>query len=245
MKSIFAVAALVCAAGAAFADNLDPVAINANLSGGMVTTLDGLVSLRGYSSRNNIVTNDTYGAAIIGQSTTGAAFVTNAGRVTTFTFDGAASGHGTLVGSNAQVNVTESFTQTGPTTYRAVVSAFTADSSDLWVTGLTIGGNPMTQGRFDVGAGAFTNGLLWDNLPDSIQSLVITSVVLADGLPLATSTPLANGRVLPEMGSVVVWNGVVGSGVDEIQMVFDITVPTPASLALLGLGGLVATRRRR
>lgn len=190
--------------------------------------------------------SDTYGSGLLGQSSGGAAFVTDpATRVTTFAYDLASSFHGTLVGSGATVNVGEMQTTLSPITYRIVVDVMTADSSNLWISGLTIGGQPMTQGRFDLGAGAFTNGILWDNNPSPIFNLVITNALFMDGILVATSGPLGNGRTLPEMGAVVVWNGVVGSGVDESQMIFDLTVPAPGCVPLLGGVGLMALRRRR
>lgn len=245
MKTVAAFV-LVALAGSAQAQSV--VSANADLSQGITSNVGQLASLRdlgGFTPRG-ITGGDTYGAAIIGQSTAGAAFITNTGRITTFNYDLAASLHGVLAGSGATVHMSEAQFVTGPNSLRVIVGAFTTNSSSLWINGLTIGGQPMTQGRFDVGAGAFTNGLLWDNLPDVISSVSITNAVFADGVPLATSTVLANGRTLPEMGSAVVWNGVVGSVVDETQMIFDITfVPTPGALALVGMGGLVALRRRR
>jgi|GEM_PF-6761070 hypothetical protein len=246
MKLFVSLASCVVLAGVAHAQ-LERVEATANLADGHLSPLAGIASLRngGYSTRG-ITPGDTYDAAIIGQTATAAAFLTSAGRVTTFEFDSLSTLHGTLVGSNAEVAIGEAFIQVNPTTYLAVVAAYTTDSSPLWLNGISVGGNPIIQGRFDVGAGAFTNGILWDNLPGEISDVTIVSAVYADGTLLATSSALPNGHTLPEMGALVVWNGIVGSPVDEIHMIFEITVvPAPASLALLGIGGMVATRRRR
>lgn len=213
--------------------------------------LQGLKSMRSNSPAQGveaIALADTYNAAILGQSTAGAGFITNAGRTTTFTYDLLSSLHGTLVGSNAAVNIGETQTVTGVNSLRVVVGALTADSSDLWLSGITLGGVAMTQGRYDVGSAAIGgNGLLWDNIPGPISSVTITNAVFADGVALATSTPLTNLQTLPNMGSAVVWNGVVGSGVDETQMIFDITytVPEPASMTALGGAFALFARRRR
>ncbi|MBX3357415.1 MAG: PEP-CTERM sorting domain-containing protein [Phycisphaeraceae bacterium] len=245
-RFVFCLAVLAGAAASASAE-LSFVSAVGNLSDGISSNIGNVQSMRSSGGLRDITAGDTYGAALLGQSPAGAAFVTNAaGRITSFVYDNAASFHGTLVGSAATVNMAELTIPTGPNSVRVIVGAFTTDSSNLWISGLNIGGQAMNQGRLDVGAGAFTDGLLWDNLPGAITSVSITNALFIDGSLVATSAPLTNGRVLPEMGSLVVWNGVVNSGVDETQMIFDITyVPAPGSVALLGLGGLLAARRRR
>ncbi len=241
---------LVAAAGAANAE-MDLVSLSSDFSRGLTTDTANLNSLRaqmhsGFGGRG-ITTGDTYGAAVLGQSTAGAGHITNAaGRATTFTYNETAKTHGTLIGSNATVRMEEFSTFLSPNTLRVIVAAYTADGSNIWQSGITIGGVAMTQGRFDVGAGAFPNGLLWDNAPGAIASVSIFNAVFIDGVVAASSSALTNGATLPNMGSVVVWNGVVNSGVDETWMVFDVTfVPAPSSLAVLAFGGIVAGRRRR
>jgi hypothetical protein len=225
----------------------DRITIHSDLADGIRTNLEGLRSFRDGDVTTRLVTvGDTFNAALLGQSASFAGFVTNsAGRVTTFTWDLLGTAHGTLVGTNATVNEVESQTPTGVNTFRVRVGLLTGDSSSLWINGLTFNGEPMTQGRVDVGAAAFTNGLLWDNLPGPVQSITVTNALFADGVLQATSSSLGNLQTLPVMGSAVIWNGVVGSPIDETQMVFDITVPEPASLGLLGLAGLMLGRRRR
>jgi len=243
VSSIVGAVSLAAGAGA----DINPVSPNANVSNGIVTPLSGLRSFRWDPPQSSAISSgDTYGAALLGQSSAGAAFLTNTGRTTSFVYDLAASIHGTMAVSGATVTIGESQTTTGPFSQRIVIDMLTTDSSPLWLSGLTIGGQPMTQGRFDVGAGAFTDGLLWDNTPAPILSLVITNALFIDSTLIATSGALANGRTLPEMGSVVVWNGVVGSQVDESQMIFDVTyVPAPGSVGMLAAVGLMALRRRR
>jgi hypothetical protein len=241
--------ALVTASGSAMA--IDTSAANADLSNGIQTPIGDIASMRealngGYGARA-ITPGDTYGGILVGQSPAGAAFVTNAaGRVSTHAYDLAGTAHGTLIGSGATVGFSEAQLLLSPNTLRVIVQCFTTDSSNLWVNGINIGGQLMNQGRLDVGAGATINGLLWNNIPGAITSVSIFNAVFIDGGLVATSSALTNGRTLPESGSVVVWNGVVGSGVDESWMVFDISfVPAPGAMALVGMGGLLAARRRR
>jgi len=244
-------AAIAVTAGSALAQDsaadLAPLPASGNLVDGILTNIPGLKSARVSNDFDFLVTpGDTYDAALLGQSATQAAFLTNTGRDNNHPYDLAPSLHGTHASGGAVINFTEAETVTGVNSLRVSVAVLSADGSPLWPN-LNIGTNPMTQGRLDVGAGAFTNGLLWDNLPGPITGLSITNAVFADGALLATSGALTNGRTLPEMGSLVVWNGVVGSGVDESQMIFDITyqIPEPSSMALLGLAGLVGLARRR
>ncbi|MFO0861089.1 MAG: hypothetical protein U0570_11065 [Phycisphaerales bacterium] len=231
--------------------------VEANLGDGLVTSASGLQALsQSAFGDRGITAGDTYRAALLGQSAASAGFITNtAGRVTTFTYgNGTITTHGTLAGSNATVNIQSVQAMIAPNTMRVVVACYTTNNTNLWLSGITIGGSAMTQGRFDVGSNSLTptNGLLWDNLPGAVSSVSIFSALWSPSnsfaSPLATSAALTNQRTLPEMGSAVIWNGVVGfSGViSEIDMIFDITfVPTPGTASLLALGGLVATRRRR
>ncbi|MBY0112479.1 MAG: hypothetical protein K2Y21_06630 [Phycisphaerales bacterium] len=239
--------AIACASGSAVA------AFEANVADGLVTNPGNLTRFTELDPNLFAITpGDTYAAAVLGQSSAGAGFVTTAGRTTTFAY-GSTTNHGTLIGSGATVRIGTAQTLIAPNVLRVVVAAFTTDSSNLWVNGITIGGQAMTLGRFDVGSNVLgSNGLLWDNLPGAISSVSIFSALWspANGFvsPIATSTALTNARTLPEMGSAVVWNGVVGSSaiINEINMVFDITfVPTPGTAGLLAFGGLLAARRRR
>lgn len=249
-KGILSALALSALAGAANA-----AIVEANLSDGILTNASGLqaISQMAFGDRD-ITAGDTFGAALIGQTTTSAAFMTSAtGRVTTFTYgNGTITTHGILGGSGATVNVQTVQSMIAPNTMRVVVACYTTNATNLWVGGLTIGGNPITQGRFDAGAGFTTNGLLWNNLPGAVSSVSIFSALWspsnAFASPLAVSTALTNGRTLPELGSNVVWNGVVGfSGViSEIDMIFDITfVPAPGAVSVLAFAGVFAGRRRR
>lgn len=238
---------------AAIAGSANASIVTANVSDGLLTSAAGLQRVGGLGDRY-ITPGDTYNAALLGQSPAGAAYVTaTAGRVTTFTF-GNNNFHGTLLGSNATVNMQSAdLGDIAPGVRRIVVACYTTNNTNLWVSGITIGGQAMNQGRFDVGSAAIGgNGLLWDGLPGAATSVSIFSALWSPSngfaSPIATSSPLTNLQVLPSMASNVVWNGVVGfTGiVSEIDMIFDITyVPAPGAASVLALGGLVAARRRR
>jgi len=241
--------ALMAIAGAANAS-----IVEANLGDGHMTNAFGLQRIGGVPSDRYITPGDTFSAALLGQTAVpSAGFMTNAGRTTSFTF-GNNNLHGTLVGTGATVNIQSAdLGDIAPGVRRIVVACYTTNNTNLWNTGINIGGSPVTQGRFDVGSTALGgNGLLWNNIPGAITSVSIFSALWSPSngfaSPLATSAALTNQNTLPSMGSAVVWNGVVGfSGViSEIDMIFDITyVPTPGTASLLALGGLIATRRRR
>lgn len=242
-----ACAAIACASGATAST------FEANVADGLMTNPGNLARFNELDPSLFAITGgDTFAAAVLGQSSAGAGHVTNAGRVTTFTY-GTTTTAGTLVGSGATVRIGTAQALIAPNVLRVVVAAFTTNNTNLWLNGITIGAQPMTQGRFDVGSNSLgSNGLLWDNLPGAISSVSIFSALWSPSnsfaSPLATSTALTNARTLPEMGSLVVWNGVVGNSsvISEIDMVFDITfVPTPGTASLLAFGGLLAARRRR
>lgn len=246
----FGALALTAIAGAANA-----AIVEANINDGWLTNAAGLQRIGGMPSDRYITPGDTYSAALLGQTAVpSAGFVTNtAGRVTSFTF-GNNNAHGTLVGSGATVNIQSAdLGDIAPGVRRIVVACFTTNSSNLWLSGITIGGSAMTQGRFDVGSTALGgNGLAWNNLPGAATSVSIFSALWSPSngfaSPIATSSALTNQGSLTNFGSAVVWNGVVGfSGVvSEVDIIFDVTyVPAPGAASLLAFAGLAATRRRR
>ncbi|MBL8885701.1 MAG: hypothetical protein JNK16_03495 [Phycisphaerales bacterium] len=227
----------------------------ANLGDGLVTSAAGLTRIGGMPSDRYVTPGDTFSAALLGQTTVApaAGFMTLAGRTSTFTF-GNNNLHGTLVGNSATVNIQSiDLGDIAPGVRRIVVACFTNNTTNLWVNGINIGGNPVTQGRFDVGSVALGgNGLAWNNLPGAATSVSIFSALWspsnAFAAPIATSAALTNSGTLTNFGSLVVWNGVVGfTGIiNEVDIIFDITyIPTTGTASLLAMGGLIATRRRR
>lgn len=252
LRALIAAAVVTSGSAFAFASSLPaevtPVFISETYTGAPVTDPMGVVSLRNLDeSAARVVPNDVYGAALVGQTISAAAFLTTSPRQTVFTFDGVGETHGTLVGSGATVRVAEAQFDLDPTTVRVVVSLLTQDSSPLFLSGLTISGNPINQGRMDVGAGAGATGgpLLGDESLQLIQSVTIRSALFEDGTLVALSSPLGNLSTLPNMASIVVWNGVTGTTIDEIALLFDVTyIPEPAALGLLAPAVAMLSRRR-
>jgi hypothetical protein len=272
MQRVTAVVVILVGAGAALAQVGAQLPATGSITGGIVTPLNELAATRaafggggGGIADLGLTAGETYQASVRGQTVAAAYTATfPTGRVTSFAFDGAGSYHGEVFASFGDtVEIGETALRLTDNTVRFVVRALlletgdptAAPSSDLW-TPINAGGNPSIQGRFDVGAGAWTDGLLWSNVLGGIENVSIFSAVFNDGSLLATSQLIANSRTFPEMGAVAVWDGArivdadgnsSGSGVDEVWMVYDVTyvIPTPGAAAVLGLGAIVAGRRRR
>jgi hypothetical protein len=189
----------------------------------------------GASSRASLF-GDLYTAGVFGQNTFAATSLD--GGPGTFSmgaggaFGGAHSftGAGTIYAGN-HVN---------PTT--VVVAAFTGNGSDWLPSGLDPGdtGGNMTRLRFDVGS--FLAGL---NSIDGLGTAVSAQMVLFSGgsAVFSTSGVIVDGAATGLTGSAII-SGVDGQNIDEVQMIFTLA-PTPGAASLLGLAGLVATRRRR
>lgn len=120
---------------------------------------------------------------------------------------------------------------------------------DLFPAGVTVGGQPATRAGFFMGANAGGNPLTNDK-PVIVTSVIWFAFDAAGGQVWATDVT----ALVPTNGDGT-WTGSFGvgfnnfgAGLGVIQqgLLIDYTVvPAPASMALLGLGGLVATRRRR
>jgi hypothetical protein len=127
------------------------------------------------------------------------------------------------------------------------VAAFTADSSDWLPAGFDPGDGVLGTIRFDVGmAAAGTDSLSYPGF--SAADLVSAQIVLfIDGSAVFTSAPLPAGNLdlSTGLGAVGLVGGAAGAGIDEVQMVFTLNVPTPGAASVFGLAGLAAVRRRR
>lgn len=160
----------------------------------------------------------------------------------------AAGGVQRFVTSTYQTNVTP-----GIDIITITVSGRNANSeaADLWPAGFASGGNPLTSGAFGIGLnlGAALGGSVPLNLAPNNALQSASLQITTDGvvgpeitLPPALLTPnMWNwGGVL----GVSLGGGATGTGVQS-DITFRIVIPAPASAALLGMGGIVAFRRRR
>ena len=137
------------------------------------------------------------------------------------------------------------------------INFFRASDSSL------IGGFNVNTGAINLGTGFFTTlnvtGLDGLNINLDTTDIIVTQSVLslvgsASRLGLVSANPVSIGSSVPALyiDASTVGGGVAGfynitSGGTPISFNagYQVVVPTPASAALLGLGGLVASRRRR
>ncbi|MEM9166831.1 MAG: PEP-CTERM sorting domain-containing protein [Planctomycetota bacterium] len=128
------------------------------------------------------------------------------------------------------------------------ISVFDNGGLDLTPSGFNVGGLPADQSGLFLGANGGgspldfaipvdVNEILFFGLDSAGTPVFVLNVTGTIGAAPGT-TSLSTGIVLNPVS--------VDLGVVELGFQFDVTtVPAPASAALLGLGGLVATRRRR
>lgn len=249
VKCVAAVAAVACA-GAAFAQVSTP------LDGRQIRSMaDGidhpLVGTQ--SPRLTVLENEASSRTVEGDSF--AILTTFADGINSWNVDaapdqsvfvnGGAFGVGTYF-NGAQLGAF-SFVQRIPGTnvYDGFVSIFSADSSDLIPGGLNFGSGAITTLLFDVGtAGVGSPDPLSVSGP-AIQLLALDWALAVDG-GLIFATGSANAFGGNDLGISEGIGGASGLGIDEQIMFFTYRqIPTPGAAALLGLGGLVAARRRR
>jgi hypothetical protein len=243
-------------AGLAASANADIVPFNAfdlttaQVSGGQLYSV-------GTTSLKSVIPGDAFTAEPLAQTTSGA-FFTDDGAGSVFAFGTAASGGNNLTntGSISVVNSVQINNANSTFTVASSVAHFNSAGGLVpWVASGVSGPNaaPFVSWRFDVGstsggtnpidislaAGEFINVL-------SANFLVFNSA----GSVLATfslSLDTSNSSSLSGLGLVGL-GGANIAGFDlsgmEIQWTYEV-VPTPASAAVLGFGGLLAARRRR
>ncbi len=126
-----------------------------------------------------------------------------------------------------------------------------------------IGGFNVNTGAINLATGFFTtlnvNGLDSLNINIDATDIIVTQSILsrvgaADRTGLVSASPVTIGSALPQLyidaadvggGAAGFYNITSGGSPITFNAGYQIVVPTPASAGLLGLGGLLATRRRR
>jgi len=169
------------------------------------------------------------------------------------TFDGASEDigndvNGATITSNDTTLSGDVF-QPGNSVFQITLSS---SGGDVWPDGLVVGGVPADRGGIFLGANAGGNPL--DFVAPTIVNEVIVFALDANGDQILGSDVtqiLTDFQTDPNGfwdGSLGIAFGAVstGLGAATIGYQFDVTVtPAPTSMAVLGLGGLVAARRRR
>ncbi len=166
------------------------------------------------------------------------------------TFDGAAQviGGGIVAGTHTGAAETNTFGGAGSS--GTITFGLSTDADELAPGGFTVGGLPADTLGIFVGANAGGNPL--DSTPGIVVSLATVelfdaagSVGLFDITAFGNFTAGAGGTWDGSVG-VSFGAGSAGAGITGYEFsITGTTLPTPASAALLGLGGLVAVRRRR
>ncbi len=187
------------------------------------------------------VANDAY---FIAPGIGGAGGFALSGTYATSTFDSAAEVIGTDV-----VAATISSSESDIASVANV--SISSSSGELWPTGFSVGGFPADTGAFFMGINAGGDPLDW--VSDNIVNLaIITGYDSLGGVIFAFDITAFGSFTAGPNGS---WNGSLGvsfgagtTGIGVARVDLDVSyskVPAPGTLALLSLGGLVATRRRR
>lgn len=167
------------------------------------------------------------------------------------TFDGLSQviGVGIVDGTHTAIAETDTFAGAGSS--GAIMFGLNSDGTDFAPTGFTVGGLTADAFGIFVGANAGANPL--DSSPAILVSLATVELFDAAGGSLGVSditafsnfTAGAGGTWDGSMG-VAFGSGSAGAGIVGYKVTIEGTlVPAPASAALLGLGGIVALRRRR
>lgn len=121
--------------------------------------------------------------------------------------------------------------------------------ADLWPAGFASGGSALVNGAFGIGLNLGTLGNSPLNLAPNNALQQATLQWVTDGVlgPELNIPSAFFGPAFWNWGGVLAltWgNGATGPGVQS-DITLRLYIPTPATGAMLGLGGLVALRRRR
>ncbi len=137
------------------------------------------------------------------------------------------------------------------------INFFRASDSSL------IGGFNVNTGEINLGTGFFTTlnvtgldglGIQLDTTDIIVTQSVNSLVGGATRLGLVSATPVTIGSSIPQLyidastvngGTPGFYNITSGGNPISFNVGYQVVVPAPASAAMLGLGGLIAARRRR
>jgi hypothetical protein len=198
---------------------------------------------------------DTFNIELLAQNTTQAFFITSLSGANT-PYNGTATSVGDLVTYNPSAGHPASSIGIEVVGADTLVQVAVFSSSNPQFDVLPAGVNPggtggnLTAIRMDMGAGAAgTNKLT----PYPLFNIISAQVVLFAGSSAIFSANLTSGNGSfagqvnqTGLSDISVIGGTAGAGITEMDFIYHIVqVPAPGSLALLGMGGLFAARRRR
>ena len=238
-----AAAGLTLSLGAVSAANAGVRADAANRVSGavqfqMMEGLTGYTSARNWAGTRDVIAGETFGAAVLAQNSGSAFFIDDDPDLFQFGFGQQNGGNNLITGAETTVITS----QVGNV---VTVAAFTRDSSDWLPSGVDPGGagDPLTEIRFDVGGFAAPDSISYPGF-SAADVVSVDYVVFIDGTAVLTTSAVATdfSTGLAAVGIVGAANG---AGVDEVQMIFNLNVPTPGAASVFGLAGLAAVRRRR
>ncbi len=167
------------------------------------------------------------------------------------TFDGLGQNIGADLIAGTHDGLAETNTFGAPGSTGTISFGITGSNGELAPAGFNVGGLPADTAGYFLGANAGANPL--DSTPGIVVSSAFielfdasgTSLLNADITGFANFTAGAGGTWDGSLG-VSFGAGSAGAGIATYVVTINgTTLPTPASAALLGLGGLVAVRRRR
>lgn len=200
------------------------------------------------------LTGNAYDARFLGQSTGGGAggLEDQSGLGTTF-YDGTLSTVGNSLIAAPDVLSVQEFEVVNPASQPLaslqVQIELSTSGADLLPSGFQFGvGQPIDLLRFD--SGGFAAGVNAIDPANGTFDIIDAFMVGLDSGGAVVSGPfnMVNGAIAGTLGATTLSDASIfpgdGLGITSIIQVWNIT-PEPASIALLGLGGLAIIRRRR
>jgi hypothetical protein len=205
-------------------------------------------------SESRALTGNAYDARFLGQSTGGGAgFLEDGSGLGTTFYDGALSTVGTSLLPGADLLSVQEFEVVNPVSQPLaslqVQIELSTSGLDLLPSGFQFSPTqPIDLLRFDSGAfGAGTNPIDPANGTFDVIDAFMVGLDSGGGV-VAGPFNMVNGVVAGTLGVSTLFDASIfpgdGLGITSIIQVWNIT-PEPATIAMLGLGGLVMLRRRR